>query len=92
MWEQLHIAHAYKTDQIWILNVGDMKMLEQPLSWFMSLAYDNARWGRNSLREWFTLWAQREFALEGEGGMAAEVADILMKYQVRFPLNGLFQL
>lgn len=76
----MHIAHAYKTDEIWILNVGDMKMLELPLSWFMDLGYDNERWPRNSLREWFTLWAQREFALQSDDG--AEVADILMHYQV----------
>jgi hypothetical protein len=76
----MHIAHAYKTDQIWILNVGDMKMLELPLSWFMSLGYDNERWGLNSLREWLTLWAEREFALEGQD--SSEVADILMRYQM----------
>lgn len=76
----MHIASTFKTTEIWMLNVGDMKMNEVPLEWFMSLAHDSKRWPLNSLRSWFQLWAKGNFQMAEDD--AAEVADIMMRYQV----------
>lgn len=67
-------------DEIWILNVGDMKLLEIPLEYFLNLAYDTERWPRNSLTEYLALWAMRDFGLGSKD--ACEVADIMGHYQV----------
>ena len=45
MWEQMTQAYDYGVRSIWILNVGDLKHNEFPLSYFMDLAYDFEKWG-----------------------------------------------
>ncbi len=77
-WEQMNIATSFNTTQIWILNIGDLKMLELPIEHFMSLAYDSPRWPRNSVEEFLKLWAARDFGHE----VSHEVADIMSKYSV----------
>ncbi|BEI93530.1 uncharacterized protein CcaverHIS019_0511580 [Cutaneotrichosporon cavernicola] len=79
VWEQLNVALAFKTDEIWILNVGDLKMLEVPLEYFLDMAYDAGRWPRISLEEYLSLRAERDF---GAGKLAGEIADIMARYSV----------
>lgn len=45
IWEQMTQAYVHGVNKIWILNVGDLKNNEYPLSYFMDLAYDYERWG-----------------------------------------------
>ena len=59
VWEQMTTAYEYGIRDLWIVNVGDLKPQELPLSYFMDLAYDYDKWGINSpnltptyLREW----------------------------------------
>ncbi|ORY28970.1 hypothetical protein BCR39DRAFT_533377 [Naematelia encephala] len=78
MWEQLNVATSFNTTDIWILNVGDMKMLELPIEWFLSIAYDSPRWPINSLHTWLACWAEREFGVANKW----EVADIMATYSM----------
>ncbi len=48
MWEQMSEAYEYGVRSMWILNVGDLKHNEFPLSYFMNLAYDFDKWGLNN--------------------------------------------
>ena len=64
--------------QIWILNVGDIKLLEIPLDYFLSIAYDGDRLQRNSVTPWLKAWATRDF---GEA-VADEVAHVMGTYSV----------
>lgn len=45
IWEQMSQAYDYNVRQLWILNVGDLKHNEFPLSYFLNLAYDFDKWG-----------------------------------------------
>ena len=58
------------------MNVGDLKPMEFPIEFFLSLARDPDRWGKDNLKELRELWASREFGPEH----AAEIADIVSKY------------
>ena len=40
IWEQMTMAYDYGIRELWIVNVGDLKPMELPLSYFMDLAYD----------------------------------------------------
>ncbi|MCR4852772.1 MAG: glycosyl hydrolase 115 family protein [Prevotella sp.] len=40
MWEQLTLATQYGIDQMWILNVGDLKPMEYPIQLFMDMAWN----------------------------------------------------
>ncbi|KAL7425257.1 hypothetical protein Q5752_000945 [Cryptotrichosporon argae] len=78
MWEQLTVAHTFRTDKIWICNVGDLKNLETPLEYFMDLGYDLGRWGRDSLLAYLREKAERDFGLED----GTETAEIMAKYSI----------
>lgn len=48
MWEQMSQAYDYGVRSVWILNVGDLKHNEFPLSYFLNLAYDFDKWGTSA--------------------------------------------
>ncbi|KAJ4292856.1 hypothetical protein N0V88_005514 [Collariella sp. IMI 366227] len=74
--EQMHMAYARGADRIWVVNVGDMKALEIPISHFFDMAYDAKRWHLNSTVEWAEAWAAREFG----GQYAKEIGDVMLRY------------
>ena len=74
--EQMQMAYARGADRIWIVNVGDMKALEVPISHFFDLGYDAEKWGVDSTAAWAEAWAAREFG----SATAKDVADVMMKY------------
>ncbi len=76
VWEQMNLASAYGANRIWIVNVGDLKPMEFPIEFFLNLARDPNRWGKDHLQEFTELWAEREFGSE----YAAEIADIVSRY------------
>lgn len=80
MWEQLNAALSFDTAEMWMLNVGDLKMLEVPLEYFLDLAYDAGRWPRDSMLEYLALRAARDFGASAE--LAREVAEIMAAYSV----------
>ena len=38
MWEQLHLTYEYGADKLWVLNVGDLKPMEYPITLFRDMA------------------------------------------------------
>jgi hypothetical protein len=82
IWEQMNLALQYGAKQIWIVNVGDLKPMEFPIEFFLSLARDPNRWPKENLAEFTRLWAEREFG----PAHAAEVAELVsttLKYNGR---------
>lgn len=63
---------------IWILNVGDLKFLETPLEYFLSIAYDAQAVPRDSLMDWLRSNSLRDFGYE----YADEIAKINALYSV----------
>ena len=77
VWDQMSLAKQYGADRIWIVNVGHLnKGSEFPLEFFMSLAWDAARWTNDNLDEFTQLWAAREFGAEH----ASEIAQLISTY------------
>jgi hypothetical protein len=79
VWEQLNVALSFEMTEIWILNVGDLKFLETPLEYFLSIAYDGKANPRGSMVSWLKTIATRDFGHQ----YAAEVAEIMALYSVR---------
>jgi hypothetical protein len=75
VWEQMHLAAEYGANRIWIVNVGDLKPMEFPTEFFLSLARDPARWPKEKTPEFTGLWAAREFGQT----YAKEIADLVAK-------------
>ncbi|HEY6953617.1 MAG TPA: glycosyl hydrolase 115 family protein, partial [Flavisolibacter sp.] len=76
VWEQMHLAYEYGVDKIWIVNVGDLKPMELPISFFLGYAYNTGKWNENNITDFFTQWARQQF---GETH-ATEIGTILRKY------------
>ena len=74
--EQMQLAYAHGANRIWVVNVGDLKPLEIPLTHFLDMAYDIEKWSLDSVGEWTQAWAAREF---GEDS-AEDIADIMTRF------------
>ncbi len=76
VWEQMHLAYEYGVDRIWIVNVGDLKLLEFPTQFFLDYAWAPETMSAQRLTDYTTQFAARQFGVES----AASIADILTKY------------
>lgn len=76
VWEQMSLAYAYGATRIWIVNVGDLKPMEFPIEFFLTMAWDPKKWQKERLSDYSRMWAQREFGPK----YANEIADIVAKY------------
>ncbi|GAB3823289.1 glycosyl hydrolase 115 family protein [Hymenobacter jeollabukensis] len=74
--EQMHLAHEHGANQIWIVNVGDLKPMELPISFFLDYAWNPARIGADQVADYTRQWAAQQFGPKS----AAGIADILAKY------------
>ncbi|KAF7192894.1 hypothetical protein HII31_05808 [Pseudocercospora fuligena] len=77
-WEQMHLAYERQARRIWIVNVGDLKPLELPISHFFDLAYDISLWDKNSVPNWLEMWAAREFGQD----VAQNTAQLMTNYSM----------
>ena len=76
VWEQLHIAYQYGIRKIWIVNVGDLKPMEFPISFFMDYAWNPKKITVNNLPNYYTNWAAQQFGDK----YAKEIGQIIQKY------------
>ena len=76
VWEQMHLAHAYGADQIWIVNVGDLKPMELPISFFLDYAWNPDAIPADGVAAYTQRWATQQFGPK----YATDIADILAKY------------
>jgi hypothetical protein len=75
IWEQMHLAHRYGANRLWVVNVGDLKPMEVPIQFFLDYAWDPDAWPVERLAEYLRLWAEREFGREHSGEIAEIVSD-----------------
>jgi hypothetical protein len=76
VWEQMHLAWRYGADRIWIVNVGDIKPMELPISFFLDYAWNPSTWNEDNLRSYYTQWAVQQFG----DRYAKEIGEILRRY------------
>jgi hypothetical protein len=76
VWEQMNLAWQYGATRIWVVNVGDLKPMEFPIEFFLTMARNPAQFNADNLQQFTREWAAREFGPEH----AAEIADLLSTY------------
>ncbi len=76
VWEQMNLAYNYGANRIWIVNVGDLKPMEFPIEFFLTLAWHPEEWSQERIPEYSRMWAQREFGPK----YAPEIAALMAKY------------
>ncbi|KAI4636186.1 hypothetical protein J4E83_001140 [Alternaria metachromatica] len=72
------LLQAYWRDanQVWVINVGDVKPLELPFGFAMDLAWDISKFDFDMIPEYLRLYAEREFGME----RADDIAALLMEF------------
>lgn len=76
IWEQMHLAYQYGADQVWITNVGDLKPMEVPISFFLAMAWDPEQFTANNYVEFLPSWAAKTFTPE----LASDIAHLITAY------------
>lgn len=76
IWEQMNLAYHHDANRLWVVNVGDLKPMEFPIEFFLTMAWNPDAWPKERIAEFTKLWATREFGPE----YAADIADIVAKY------------
>lgn len=76
VWEQMHLAYEFGAKKLWIVNVGDIKPMEFPISFFLDYAWNPEKIKVNDLKDYTVNWAKKNFPKE----YAEETADLLLKY------------
>jgi hypothetical protein len=83
VWEQMSMAYDYGIRDIWIVNIGDLKPMEFPVSYFLDLAYDFKTWGVNGMnktREYTKKWAMQQFGNVVKEEIIDGIENILTGY------------
>ena len=81
-WEQLTLAYENGIDRLWILNVGDLKPMEYPISQFMDMAWNPRKYNVNSITRHTRDWCAQQFG-ESQADEAARILNLVCKYNGR---------
>ena len=76
IWQQMNLAYTYNANQLWIVNVGDLKPMEFPIEFFLDYAWAPDAIPAEQLKNYTIRWATKQFGEE----FAIEIADILDTY------------
>lgn len=82
MWEQLQLTYDYGVDRLWILNVGDLKPMEYPITLFLDMAWNPRRFNVDNLLDHATGFCSQIFGGE-QGPEAARILNLYCKYAGR---------
>jgi len=74
--EQLHLAWSYNVKQIWIVNVGDIKPMEFPISFFLDYAWNPEKIGPADVKKYTEQWAAAQFGKK----QAPVIGELLSGY------------
>ena len=81
-WEQLTLAYENGIDRLWILNVGDLKPMEYPISQFMDMAWNPRKYDVNNIPRHTRDWCAQQFG-ESQADEAARILNLICKYNGR---------
>lgn len=76
IWEQMELTYAAGVRKLWIVNVGDIKPMELPMSFFLDLAWNPEAIGAADLPSYYVNWSAQQFGAEH----ASEIAELLALY------------
>ncbi len=76
VWEQMNLTYQYGVRKIWVVNVGDLKPMEYPISFFLDMAWNPGRYNANNLSQHTEQWAAQQFGTT----YAKEIAHLINMY------------
>lgn len=82
LWEQMQLTYEYGVDRLWVLNVGDLKPMEYPITLFLDLAWDPTRYTAENLKDHTLDFCSQQFG-ESQASEAARILNLYSKYAGR---------
>ena len=82
LWEQMSLAYEYGVDRLWILNVGDLKPMEYPISLFLDMAWNPTKYTPKTLHDFTVRFCERLFGKK-EAKEAARILDTTSRWACR---------
>lgn len=76
VWEQMNLTYQYGVRKIWVVNVGDLKPMEYPISFFLDMAWNPDRFNANNLSQHTEQWAAQQFG----NTHAKEISHLINMY------------
>ncbi len=76
VWEQMNLTYQYGVDKVWIVNVGDIKPMEFPISFFLDMAWNPNYFNANNLDEYTADWVETQFGATYK----KEIAELISNY------------
>lgn len=83
VWEQMTMAYEYGVRDLWVVNIGDLRPQELPLSFFMNLAYDFDTYGSKAINQTNTFlknWVQQVFGGWIDQKTSRQIEELLNGY------------
>lgn len=82
VWEQMNLSYTHGVDKMWIVNVGDLKPMEYPISFFMDMAWNPAQFSSQNLLKHTEDWCAQQFG-EQYAKKSAHMINLYSKYNRR---------
>lgn len=82
VWEQMKLSYDWGARELWLVNVGDIKPMELPTSFFLDFAWNPEAIQAGDLPQYYLDWTRQQFG----PNFAPEIADLLSlhtKYNAR---------
>ncbi|MBS5906677.1 MAG: glycosyl hydrolase 115 family protein [Dysgonomonas mossii] len=82
VWEQMNLTYTHGVDRIWVVNVGDLKPMEYPISFFLDMAWNPSQFNPHNLLDHTENWCEQQFG-STYAKEAARLINLYSKYNRR---------
>lgn len=82
VWEQMNLSYQWGARELWLVNVGDIKPMELPISFFLDYAWNPEAIGAKDLPHYYMGWAKQQFG-DLYTAEIAEIFSLFTKYNAR---------
>lgn len=82
IWEQMNLTYQHGVDKIWVVNVGDLKPMEYPISFFLDMAWNPDQFNADNLLQYTEQWCAQQFG-EKYAKESARIINLYTKYNRR---------
>ncbi|MBF6627643.1 MAG: glycosyl hydrolase 115 family protein [Proteiniphilum sp.] len=82
MWEQMNLTYSHGVDRIWVVNVGDLKPMEYPISFFLDMAWNPNQFNATNLLHHTERWSAQQFG-EKYAKESARLINLYTQYNRR---------
>ncbi|WP_136064699.1 glycosyl hydrolase 115 family protein [Pontiella sulfatireligans] len=76
VWQQMDLSYQRGARDLWVVNVGDLKPIEYPIDFFLTMAWDPEAMDTQALAQYATGFAEQTFGRE----LALEIAGLIQRY------------